>query len=101
MAGGGFLGLLLFGPGAILAGVVVGGMIGASRSQQRAALREFLDEKLGPDESALAILISDADWAAVQAATEQYGRGEVLEMELTPEDEAELNALAENAEIIR
>jgi uncharacterized membrane protein len=101
MVGGGFLGLLLFGPGAIVYGVVAGGMIGASRSGERAALREFLDEKLGPDESALAILISDADWAAVQAATEQYGRGEVLEMELTPEDEAELNALAGKEEVAK
>ena len=100
MVGGGFLGLLLFGPGAIVSGVVAGGLIGASRSEQRAALRKFLDEKLGPDESALAILISDADWAAVQAATEQYGRGEVLEMELTPEDEAELNALAGKEEVV-
>jgi uncharacterized membrane protein len=102
MVGGGLLGWLLIGTGgALIAGVVVGGMIGASRSQERAALKEFLDEKLGPDESALAILISDADWAAVQAATEQYGRGEVLEMELTPEDEAELNALAGKEEVAK
>ena len=100
MVGGGLLGWLLIGTGgALIAGVVVGGMIGAIRSQERAAVQEFLDKKLGQDEFALAILISDADWAAVEAATARYGRGEVLEMELTPEDEAELNALADNDEV--
>ena len=51
-------------------------------SGQRATLKEFLDDKLGQDESALAILIGDADWAAVEAATARYGRGEVLAMDL-------------------
>jgi hypothetical protein len=45
-------------------------------------------------------MIYEADWAVVQAATEPvYGRGEVMAMELTPEAEAKLNALAENEEI--
>ena len=64
-------------------------------------MNEFLEDKLGQDDSALAILISDADWEAVRSATEAvYGRGEVMAMELTPEDEAELNALAENEEVV-
>ena len=100
--GGGLLGLLVFGTGgALLAVGAVGALIGASRLPERNALKEFLDDKLGQDDSVLAILVSDADWAAVRAATEQvYGRGEVLAMELTPEDEAELNALADNEEVV-
>ena len=102
MVGGGLLGLLLIGTGgALIAGVVVGGMIGASRSGQRATLKEFLDDKLGPDDSALAILISDADWDAVEAATARYGRGDLLAMELTPEVEAELNARASDEEVAK
>ena len=101
LVGGGLLGLLIFGTGGGLIAVgVVGAMVGASRSGQRSQLRAFLDGKLGQDDSALAILISDADWAAIREATEAvYGRGEVLEMELTPEAEAELNALAEKEEV--
>jgi uncharacterized membrane protein len=102
IVGGGALGLLILGPGAILAGAVVGGVIGSSRSGERRELKEFLDDKLGQDESALAILISDADWEAVRAATEAvYGRGEVLTMELTPETEAELNALTGDEEVTK
>jgi arylsulfatase len=99
--GGGLLGLLIFGTGGgLIAGAVVGALIGSTRSGQRATLKDFLDDKLGQDESALAILVSDADWEAIRAATEQvYGRGEVLAMELTPEAEAKLNALAANEEV--
>ena len=99
--GGGVLGLLVFGTGGgILAVGAVGALLGARGASQRSALHEFLDDKLGQGDSALAILVSDADWMAVRAATEQvYGRGDVLSMELTPEDEAELNALAENDEV--
>jgi uncharacterized membrane protein len=63
-------------------------------------LKEFLDDKLGQDDSVLAVLVSDVDWEAVRAATEAvYGSGEVMAMELTPEDEAKLNALAEEEEV--
>ena len=101
MVGGGLLGLLIIGTGgALIAGVVVGGMIGASRSGERATLKEFLDAKLDQDESVLAILISEADWDAVEAATAQYGRGEVLAMDLTTEAEAELNAQVGDEEVV-
>jgi uncharacterized membrane protein len=103
LVGGGILGLLIFGTGGGLIAVgVVGAMIGASRSGQRTQLKAFLDDKLGRDDSALAILISDADWVAIRDATEAvFGRGEVMAMELTPEAEAELNALADNEEVAK
>ena len=101
--GGGLLGLLIFGTGGgLIAGAVIGGLIGSTRSGQRSTLKEFLDDKVGQDESALAILISDADWAAVRAATEEvYGRGEVMAMELTPEAEAELNVQASDEAVAK
>ena len=101
--GGGLLGLLILGTGGgLIAGAVIGGLIGSSRSGERATLKEFLDDKLGQDDSALAVLISNADWEAIQAATEQvYGRGELLAMELTPEAEAELNARASDEEVAK
>ena len=102
IVGGGLLGLLILGSGGLLAGAVVGGMIGASRSQQRATLKEFLDKELGQDDSALAILVSNADWEAIRAGTEAvYGRGELLAMELTPEAEAEMNAQADDEAVAK
>ena len=102
IVGGGLLGLLILGSGGLLAGAVVGGMIGASRSQQRATLKEFLDKELGQDDSALAILVSNADWDAIRAGTEAvYGRGELLAMELTPEAEAELNAQVNDEAVVK
>ena len=101
LVGGGILGLLIFGTGGgLIAVATVGAMVGATRSKQRTKLKEYLDDKLGQDDSVLAILVSNVDWPAVRAATEQvYGRGEVLAMELTPEAEAKLNALAANEEV--
>jgi uncharacterized membrane protein len=100
-AGGALLGLLVFGTGGgFLAVGTVGALIGARGSGQRTQLKEFLDDKLGQDDSVLAIEVSDTDWEAVRAATEAvYGSGEVMAMELTPEDEAKLNALAEEEEV--
>jgi hypothetical protein len=46
----------------------------------------------------VAVLIKEADWKAVQDATEAYG-GEDLSVELTDEAAAQLAALAENQEV--
>jgi uncharacterized membrane protein len=102
LVGGAILGLLVFGTGGgILAVGTVGALVGATGSSKRSKLKDFLDDKLGQDDSVLAVQVSNADWDAIRAATEQvYGRGEVLSMELTAEDEAELNALAENEEVV-
>jgi hypothetical protein len=44
-------------------------------------------------------LVSDADWAAVQSELEPYG-GEDLAVELTPEAEKQIAALAEKDEVV-
>ena len=102
--GGGAIGLitaaLLTGPvgAATLGGAVVGGLIGLSRSGDRKRLKEYCDEKLGPNQSALAILINHADWAAVSDATDQYD-GEAVQLELTPGTEKQLEDLAADDEV--
>ena len=83
---------------AVLAGAVVGGALGGLGHTDRKDVKEFLDDKLGPDDSAVAILIKEADWQAVEDATKQYG-GEQLSVELTPEAEKQLNDLAADPEV--
>ena len=96
--GGGAAGLIIAGPAGVLAGAAAGALVGSSRSGQRTDVKKFLEDKLGPDDSALAILITDADWAAVQEAVEPFG-GEDLKVELTPEAEEQLKASAADPEV--
>ena len=94
--GGGVVGLLLASTGAgLLGGAVVGAIIGSKRKGDRKEVKGFLDDKLGPNDSALAILVTDADWEAVDAAVEHF-KGEVLTIRLTPEAEAQLEAIADS-----
>jgi uncharacterized membrane protein len=100
-AAGGAVSLLLAGAvggGAVLAGSLIGAAIGGFGHSDRTDVKKFLDEKLGPDDSAVAILIKEADWQAVEDATKQYG-GEELAVELTPQAEAQLAALADNEDV--
>jgi uncharacterized membrane protein len=100
LVAGGAVGLLVGGAvaPAILGGAAVGALVGSSRSGQRKELKGFLEDKLGSDDSALAVLIKEADWAAVDEKMEPYG-GENLRVELTTDDEAAIEALGDNAEV--
>jgi uncharacterized membrane protein len=104
--GGGVIGLLaaalLSGPvGAVtLGGAVVGGVIGMTRSRQRRQLKNWVDEKLGQNQSGLAVLINYSDWPAVIDATEAFG-GEAALLELTPGSEKQLEALMEDEEVAK
>ena len=104
IVGGGALGLLLaalvapVSGGAVLGGAVIGALVGLTRSRQRREARKFLDDKLGQDDSALIILIKDADWETVSKATESYG-GEHISVELTAEAEKQIAQLAEDEEV--
>lgn len=97
---GGITALLLVGTGggAVLAGSMLGALLGSGYAKKRREAKKFLDDKLGQDDSALVILIKNADWEAVQAATAHYD-GETLDIELTPEAEEQLKALASNEEV--
>jgi uncharacterized membrane protein len=95
----GAIGLVLAGTGAgFLAGAVVGALIGSSRSRQRREVKGFLDDKLGSDDSGLVILVTNADWDAVQNEIDHFG-GEQLAVELTTEAEKRLAAIAADEEV--
>jgi uncharacterized membrane protein len=100
LVAGGTVGLLIGGAvaPAVLGGAAIGALIGSSRSGDRRELKGFLEDKLGPDDSALAVLIKEADWAAVDEKMEPYG-GDNLVIELTDEDAAALEAWGDTEEV--
>jgi len=97
--GVGAIGLVLAGTGSgFLAGAVVGALIGSSRSKQRREVKHFLDDKLGPDDSALVMLITNVDWEAVQSEVDHFD-GEELAVELSDEAEKRLAEIAADEEV--
>jgi uncharacterized membrane protein len=56
-------------------------------------VKKFLDEQLDPDDSALVILVTNADWEAVQSEVDQFG-GLELAVELSAEAEKRLAEIA-------
>jgi uncharacterized membrane protein len=101
LVGGGAVGLLIggaFAP-ALLGGAAVGALVGSSRSGERRELKGFLEDKLGPDDSALAVLVKEADWAAVGEKMESYG-GDDLIIQLTDADADAIEALSNNEEVV-
>jgi uncharacterized membrane protein len=88
--------------GAVLGGPIVGaaagGLIGASRSGQRKELKEYLQDKLKPGNSALALVVNSADWPAVHDAI-KHREGEILEMQLTPGSLDEVEAILADDEV--
>lgn len=101
LVAGGAVGLVIGGVAApaVLGAAAVGALVGSSRSGQRRELKGFLEDKLGPDDSALAVLVKEADWAAVDEKMEPYG-GENLVIQLTDEDAAAIEAMATNEEVV-
>lgn len=100
LVAGGAVGLLIGGAAApaVLGGAAIGALIGSSRHGDRKEVKGFLEDKLGPDDSAMAVLIKEADWAAVNEKMGPYG-GEDLLVELTPEDAAAIEALDDDEEV--
>ena len=100
LVAGGAAGLVLFGAAApaVIGGAAVGALIGSSRRGDRKEVKGFLEDKLGPDDSAMAVLIKEADWAAVNEKMEPYG-GEDLLVELTSDDEAAIEAMGDDEDV--
>ena len=97
--GVGAIGLILAGTGAgNMTCAVVGALMGSQRSKYRCEAKAFLDDKLGPDDSALVILITNADWEAVQSEVNHFG-GEELAIELKAEAEKRLAEIAADEEV--
>lgn len=97
--GVGAIGLILAGTRAgKLDGAVVGALMGSHRSKHRREVGAVLEGKLGPDNSALAILVTDADWEAVQSQVGHFG-GEELAVELTVKAERQLAEIASDERV--
>jgi uncharacterized membrane protein len=101
--GGGALGLVLAGltgaaGGVVLGGAVIGALIGSNRSKDRKEAKSYLEDKLGPDDSAIVLLINGAAWAYVQEKVDHFG-GDDLVVELTPGAEAQIAAIAEDEDV--
>ena len=93
------IGLTLAGARAgILASAVVGALMGSHRSKQRCEACAFLEGKLGPDDSALVILLTNADWQAVQCEIDHFG-GEESTVELTAKAKKQLAEIASDERV--
>lgn len=98
LAGGAAIGLVLGGPAGAAAGAVAGSLVGSTRSGERKDAKEFLEDKLGDDDSALVILVSDADWERVYEATASF-KGTDLQIELTPEAQEQISELVSDGKV--
>ena len=97
--GVGAIGLILAGTRAgKLADAVVDALLGSHRSRHRREVGALLEGKLGPDNSALAILLTDADWEAAQSQVGHFG-GEELGVELTVKAERQLAEIASDERV--
>jgi uncharacterized membrane protein len=102
---GGVIGIIfavLFGGAAWIA---VGALLGTAFSMFDRGIKNKLLKELGEnmttDESALAVLVEEADWAAVKErmAAKNF-KGEVVVSEIVEEHLAEVEKLSENAETV-
>jgi uncharacterized membrane protein len=89
----GSIGLIMAGTKAgILAGTLIDALIGSQRCFELREVKALLDDKLGPDDSGLVILMDDADWEAIE--NEVGFSGEELTIELTAKAEKQLAGIA-------
>jgi uncharacterized membrane protein len=102
---GGVIGIIfavLFGAAGWIA---AGALLGTAFSMFDRGIKDKLLKELGkdmtPDQSALAVLVEQADWDAVKArmAAHNFG-GEVVVSELVEEQLAEAEKLADNAKVV-
>lgn len=94
-AGGVAIGFLLGGP---LLGGAIGALIGSRGKGEQREAKKFLDEKLGEDDSAIIVLLKDADWLAVKDMFVRFD-AEALKLEFTPEAEKEISELTAGEDV--
>ncbi len=102
---GGVIGIIfavLFGPaGWIVAGAALGTAFAMFDRGIKNKLLKELGEKMTPEQSALAVLVEEADWAAVKERMgAQNFNGEIVVQEMVDEHLAEVEKLAENAKAV-
>ena len=95
----GSIGLILAGTEAgNMACAVVGALMDPQRSKHRCEAKAFLDDKLGPDDSVLVFLATNAEWEAVKSEVDRFD-GEELAVELTDEAQKQLAEVAADPEV--
>jgi uncharacterized membrane protein len=102
---GGVIGIIfavLFGPaGWIVAGAALGTAFAMFDRGIKNKLLKELGEKMTPEQSALAVLVEEADWAAVKERMgAQNFNGEIVVQEMVDEHLAEVEKLADNAKAV-
>jgi uncharacterized membrane protein len=102
---GGVIGVIfaiLFGAaGWIAAGALLGTAFAIFDRGIKNDLLKELGEEMTPDESALAVLIKEADWATLKSRMQALDfQGETVISELVDEHLAEVEKLADNAEVV-
>lgn len=102
---GGVIGIVfavLFGPtGWIVAGALLGTAFAMFDRGIKNKLLKELGEGMTPDESALAVLVKEADWGALkQHMAAQNFQGEVVVSELVEEHLDEVEKLTENTQAV-
>lgn len=102
---GGVIGIIfavLFGPaGWIVAGAALGTAFSMFDRGIKNKLLKELGEKMTPEQSALAVLVEEADWTAVKERMgAQNFNGEIVVQELVDEHLAEVEKLSENAKAV-
>jgi uncharacterized membrane protein len=102
---GGVIGIIfavLFGPaGWIAAGALLGTAFAMFDRGIKNKLLKELGEKMTPNESALAVLVEQADWPVVkERMAAQNFKGEIIVSELVEEHLAEVEKLAEKPEVV-
>jgi uncharacterized membrane protein len=94
-------GLLFGGAGWVAAGAVVGLFVGWNDRGIKNKLLKSLGEEMTQDESALAVLIKEADWGALEAKMKEQGfEGETIVSEISEEHLAAIEKLADNEEVV-
>lgn len=89
------IGLLLGGP---IAGAAIGGLIGFARGNDRRNVRGMVNEKLGTNNSALAVIAEDINWEAIDKSATDMG-GELMHAELQGSSMTKLEELAADDDV--
>jgi uncharacterized membrane protein len=85
--------------GAPLAFAAIGGLLGYMRSDERRDLRDKVNDKLGPEQSAIALMLEDPiDWDVLQEVGKDFD-AELLSAELRGENLAKAEELTDDEDV--
>ena len=99
-AGGAALGRTFASTGVgVLAAAGVGALVGSTRSGDRKDTKEFLEDKLGPNDSDIFTARSSARPLGGCGASDRLDGGTELKVELTPEAQKQIGTLAQKDDV--